>query len=93
MFSRTSRYAGVPEAVTLRPDGRSVPYKLLRVSPDVIGIQSHAVAVGDRLDLLAARYYRDPEQYWRICDGNQALRPDELTAEVGRRLLIPLSQG
>jgi hypothetical protein len=93
VFSRTSRYANVPEAISTGPDGRPIPYKLLRVTPDVIGIQNHAVVDGDRLDLLASRYYRDPEQYWRICDGNQALRPDDLTSETGRRLLIPLAQG
>ncbi len=45
---------------------------------------------GDRLDLIAHRYLGDPELYWRICDANRALRPEELTAEPGRRLVIPI---
>ena len=45
---------------------------------------------GDRLDLISYRIYKDPEQFWRICDANLALLPEELTAEPGRRLLIPV---
>ena len=48
----------------------------------------HRVAQGDRLDLIAYRFYQDPEQFWRICDANRALDPDELEAEVGRQLAI-----
>jgi hypothetical protein len=51
------------------------------------------VAQGDRLDNLAARYLGDPEQYWRLCDANRALRPDELIETVGRQLRITLPQG
>ena len=40
---------------------------------------------GDRLDLITARTLGDPEQFWRICDANDALDPDDL-AEPGRRL-------
>ena len=44
-------------------------------------------------DLMStAQYLGDPEQFWRICDANDAMRPDDLTAEVGRRLLIPVAQ-
>ena len=53
-------------------------------------MQTHLVADGDRLDLLAHRYLGDPELFWRICDANRALRPEELTREAGRVLGIPL---
>jgi hypothetical protein len=43
---------------------------------------------GDRLDNLAARYVGDPEQFWRICDANDIMRPEELTEEVGRTFKI-----
>jgi hypothetical protein len=55
-------------------------------------VQSYAVALGDRLDLVAFRFYQDPLQFWRICDANGALLPEELTAELGRRLAIPFAQ-
>ena len=48
----------------------------------------HRVVAGDRLDLLAARYFGDPLQYWRIADANPAPSPDELL-EPGRVLIIP----
>ena len=40
-----------------------------------------------------AVFRRDPERFWRICDANQAMWPDELTAEAGRMLLIPPPEG
>lgn len=42
---------------------------------------------------LAARYIGDPEQYWRLCDANNAIRPDELIETVGRALRITLPEG
>ena len=38
-------------------------------------------------------YLGDPEQFWRLCDANGAMRPDELTETVGRRLRITLPEG
>ncbi|MFL5804527.1 MAG: hypothetical protein ACJ8CR_22625 [Roseiflexaceae bacterium] len=43
--------------------------------------------------MLPAGYLDDPEQFWRICDANRAMRPDELTETVGRRLRITLPEG
>jgi hypothetical protein len=92
MFAIGSRYQSVPTGVfTDRQVGR-VPYVLLRVTPDASSIQAHIVTQGDRLDLLASTYYNDPEQFWRICDGNNVMRPDDLTSQVGRRLRIPLQR-
>ena len=50
----------------------------------------HTVTQGDRLDNLATRYVGDPEQFWRICDANDVLRPEELTEEIGRIIKIGL---
>jgi hypothetical protein len=46
----------------------------------------------DRLDNIAARYLGDPEQFWRICDANPILEPEELEV-AGRRILITLPEG
>ena len=43
-----------------------------------VTLRLHTVAEGDRLDNLAAAYLGDPQQYWRLCDANGAMRPDEL---------------
>ena len=56
-------------------------------------LQEHTVVEGDRLDNLAASYIGDPSLYWRICDANGAMRPDELTETPGTRLRITLPEG
>ncbi len=91
MFSKTSRYAAVGGSTYLDVAGRTIVYKLLRVIPTPAADLVHVVTGGDRLDLLASTYYRDPEQFWRICDANSALLPSDLTAVYGRALGIPLS--
>ena len=53
----------------------------------------YTVAAGDRLDLLAFRFYDDPEQFWRICDANGAMLPEALVAEPGAPLDITLPEG
>jgi hypothetical protein len=50
------------------------------------------VTEGDRLDLIAARTIGDPEQFWRICDANDALNPFDLAEEPGRILRVPIPQ-
>ena len=93
MFDRGSRYEQVPQAVYTRPDGRGVRYVLPRLAPAAAqAAATHLVAEGDRLDLLASRYYGDPLQFWRICDANGALRPEDLTATVAARIRIPFGQ-
>jgi hypothetical protein len=92
MFMRTSRYASVADATFQDASGRQIAYKLLRITPATIQMTTHSVAQGDRLDVMSFQYYADPEQFWRICDGNDALRPDDLTAELGAQLVIPVVQ-
>lgn len=93
MFTSTSRYASVADGIYQDPSGRQFPYKLLRLIPSAPTLQVHTVVQEDRLDLLAFTFYTDPEQFWRICDANGALRPEELTESIGRRLRITLPEG
>lgn len=93
MFFRGSRYETVSETELTTEAGRTVRYKKTRFIPEVRGVLPHIVGQGERLDLISYQFYRDPEQFWLICDANLALRPDELTAEPGRRLLIPAPMG
>jgi hypothetical protein len=91
VFARGSRYERVAEDVYVDARGHEVPFKLLRLLPPALpAVQSHLVVAGDRLDLLAHGYLGNPELFWRICDANAALRPEELTDELGRLLAIPL---
>jgi hypothetical protein len=94
MFPATSRYFGIETAETVTLDGHKVVYLRRRFVPAAGGVAmaEHTVTERERLDNITARYLGDPEQFWRLCDANNAMRPDDLTAEVGRRLIVPLPQ-
>ena len=95
-FPPNSRYHGVPTATIASPDGRTIVYVTRRFVPAperFAVVQEHAVAQGDRLDNIAAQYLGDPEQFWRLCDANAALRPQELTETIGQLILITLPEG
>jgi len=96
VFPANSRYAGVETATWSRTDGRTIRYAKRRFIPkpeNFATLQEHWVQENDRLDNLAALYFSDPEQYWRLCDANAAMRPDELIETVGRKLRITLPEG
>jgi hypothetical protein len=96
LFAPTSRYHGLDTATLETPDGKIIIYLQRRFlpSPDKFALlQEHVVVQRDRLDNVTAHYLGDPEQFWRVCDANNAMRPDELTETVGRRLRITLPEG
>jgi len=96
LFPTNSRYQNVETAKLVRPDGTEIMYLKRRFMPQperFTLLQEHVVVEGDRLDNITARYLGDPEQFWRVCDANRAMRPDELTEEIGRRLRITLPEG
>jgi nucleoid-associated protein YgaU len=96
VFEPTSRYAGLPTAELVTADGRRARYVARRFLPaaSAVGASAEvAVVDGDRLDLIAARTLGDPEQYWRICDANDAMHPADLLAEPGAGLRVPLTDG
>lgn len=98
MFPVTSRYYGIEIATLEISEGHTVSYLRRRFLPDgtkAIALSEHIVVQGDRLDNVTAHYPGDPEQFWLICDANNAMRPENLTDEsqIGHRLLIPLPQG
>lgn len=95
-FPPTSRYAGLEVATHVGADGKSRVYVRRRFVPPperLAEIGEHTVTGGDRLDRVTASHLGDPELFWRVCDGNRALRPDDLTATPGRRLRITLPDG
>jgi hypothetical protein len=94
-FPLTSRYAGIATA-TLEADGKTVVYLKRRFVPPparFVLLQLHTVRQGDRLDNIANTYLGDPLAFWRICDANNAFRPQELTDTPGRQLRITLPEG
>lgn len=95
-FPPGSRYARTDTGTWTAPDGRTIVYLRRRFVPDPgdLGTAAeHVVAQGDRVDTIAAQHIGDPEQFWRVCDGNGVLHPAELTEVVGSRVRIPLPEG
>lgn len=95
MFEHTSRYYTIETVFWNAPDGTRIAYKRRRFLPRperMTRLAEWPVQQGDRFDLVAARTLGDSEAFWRIADANRAMDPDELTAEPGRRLLIPMPQ-
>lgn len=96
LFTVTSRYYIVETAEWTTPDGKKIVHLRRRFVPPpehFVLLQEHTVIEGERLDNIAAQYLGDPEQFWRICDANNAMQPEQLIEVVGRRLRITLPEG
>jgi hypothetical protein len=88
-----SRYYGLSTLTWTGPDGRQVRYVQRRLIPQPTtnaALRSYVVVQGDRIDSIAANQIGDPLLYWLICDANAAMDPDDLTAQVGRSIVIAL---
>ena len=94
-FPPTSRYAQTETAQLVTATGQKIVYLRRRFLPQTVPPTQaiHRVVEGDRIDNLTAKYLGDPEQFWRVCDANRVMHPDETTAEIGRLLEIPLILG
>ncbi|MEJ2862570.1 tail protein X [Actinomycetospora flava] len=84
----------VPTASRKRREVRYLRRRPLPEAGTVAALAHHRVLTGDRLDLLAARYYGDSTAWWRIAEANDALDPDTLTGPdaVGAVLVIPVPE-
>lgn len=96
MIEPTSRYYNLPTATltVIDRDGTPVEVRYLRrrFIPSADGettLQEHTFTQGERLDNITARYLDDPTQFWRVCDTNRVMRPEELE-EIGRVIKIAL---
>lgn len=95
-FPPTSRHARVETATWTAPDGRAIVHLRRRAVPSpeqFATLTEHVVTQGERIDRLAAQHLGDPEQFWRLCDANGVLHPEELTSVVGRRVRVTLPEG
>jgi hypothetical protein len=96
MFETNSRYDSIETATITVTDSegqaREIRYVRRRFIPsdeNLTTLVEHTVVQGERLDQITARYLGDPVQFWRVCDANNVLRPDELE-ETGRVIKIAL---
>jgi hypothetical protein len=88
MFDKTSRYAGTPTVTVLDAEEREVTAVTLRRLPETTGLPV-TVQAADRLDVIAARLYRDPTRFWHIADANAELDARDLLLPVGCSLVVP----
>jgi hypothetical protein len=96
MFPINSRYYFTQTNKLEVSKGREIIYLKRRFVPPperFALLFEHTVTDGERLDNIAAEHLGDAEQFWRICDANNAIDPDELTQVSGRRLRITLPEG
>jgi hypothetical protein len=95
-FPATSRYYQIETATLETAERKIIVYVRRRFVPSSDRFElllEHTVVQGDRLDNITAKYLGDPEQFWRVCDANNAMQPDELTSVIARRLRITLPEG
>lgn len=93
-FPPSSRYFSV--AIVQTTDGPPIAYLSRRFipPPDRFSLLTeHLVAEGERVDTITAAYLDDPEQFWRVCDGNGAMRPTDILEDIGERIRITLPEG
>lgn len=80
-FDPQSRYYGLAPLTFVTNDGRTIKYVSRRFIPQpqkFATIEVHTVAEGERVDVMATQFFGDPLLYWRLCDANLAVRPDDL---------------
>jgi hypothetical protein len=95
MFDPNSRYAALEVATTHLTDARGVRrevrYVRRRFLPshdEQVPLAEHLLAQGERLDHLAERYLNEPTEFWRLCDANGVLHPDELLERIGQPIRV-----
>jgi hypothetical protein len=89
MFFKRSRYAKVADYKFRRIDGSEVLIKQKRKIPRLKSKLIHIVQEGDRTDLLAYRYYRDPLKFWKLADANEEMNPEHLLEKPGQEIIVP----
>ncbi|MBG1267323.1 hypothetical protein [Nostoc sp. WHI] len=95
MFDHTSRYYNIESVEYTTGDGRKIAYKRRRFLPqgqEIPLFVEVTVNEGNRLDLITSNTLGDPLQFWQICDANNTMNPEELTAELGKVIRIPMPQ-
>lgn len=88
MIFKGSRYQNVGTYQVTAGSGKTVTALKIRFIPPAPAGFLHTFTADQRLDLVAYKFYRNPEKFWLIADANSEMDPDDLQ-EPGRQLLIP----
>jgi len=82
MFSPNSRYYQQPLYTAVTAGGLQTPAVTLPLPPPPAALAGYYKRpVGERLDLVAARFLTDPTWFWKLCDANNSPVPDGLAAQ------------
>jgi hypothetical protein len=95
MVTQSSRYYKTGTLV-LKMGEEEIWYFKRRFIPDVSQTQVqtlHTVSQGERPDIISASSLGNAELFWRLCDANVTMRPENLTGTPGKRIIIPLITG
>jgi hypothetical protein len=99
MFDHTSRYYNIETTTLTLPGGHMVSYVRRRLLPqgDQLPLLAEvSVTRGERIDAVSNRTLGDPLAFWRICDANNAMDPqqmlEDVSADASQRLRIPQPQ-
>lgn len=93
MFFKGSRYEDVASDSITDAKGQVIRFKSVRFIPVTRARMLLTIKQDERLDQIAGRIYQDPERFWRICDANLAMWPDDLIGKGGDQIKIPPSEG
>ena len=88
MIGRRSRYTRTKTTSLTDASGEVLTLIEPRDIERIVSVFAHTVVEGDRLDLLAQRYYRNPLLSYRIADASDELDPFRV-AIAGRQIPIP----
>lgn len=92
MILYNSRYKKIEVATLKQSNGLEVRYLRRRFLPPASPDRSfeYSIVQGDRLDNLTASFLGNPELFWRMCDDNNAMHPNEITSTIGRTIWLPM---
>jgi hypothetical protein len=80
MFAPNSRYYSLATYTITMPDGTQIVAARSALPNPLALAGFHRRVAGDRLDLISARYLKDPTFFWKICDSNNCPVPDAVAA-------------
>ncbi len=92
MFFKGSRYAKAATTEIVDSRGLTLKYKKVRFITQPRKMREQIVNEFDRLDNVAYKHLRDSQRFWRICDLNYALWPDDILSVAGRSIDIPVAE-
>lgn len=92
MFDADSRYAKLKPITVIGPNGNQVQIVPIRFIGSADPVMSRRIRQGDRPDLLAYEFYKEPQLFWRIADANEVMRPGELVSYAGSLIGIPTKE-